>query len=65
MQVKAHGDAKTAEALQRCAEDRPVEPVGWLQKHLGPIKTGGKAGKHAGFENLDYRNGVTADGHLA
>lgn len=65
MQVKAHGDAKTAEALQACAEERPVEPISWLQTRLGPIKTGAKAGRHAGFENLDYRNGVTADGHLA
>lgn len=65
MQVKAHGDAKTAEALQACAEERPVEPISWLQARLGPIKTGAKAGRHAGFENLDYRNGVTADGHLA
>lgn len=65
MQVKAHGDAKTAEALQACAEERPVEPISWLQARLGPIKTGAKAGKHAGFDQLDYHDGVTADGHLA
>lgn len=65
MQVKAHGDAKTAEALQACAEERAIDPVSWLQKRLGPIRTGAKAGKHAGFEHLDYRDGVTAHGHLA
>lgn len=65
MQVKAHGDAKTAEALQACADERAIDPVSWLQKRLGPIRTGAKAGKHAGFDLLDYHDGVTADGHLA
>lgn len=65
MQAKAHGDARLAEVLQRCALERPVEPVSWLQAQLGPIKTGAKAGKHAGFDLLDYHEGVTADGHLA
>lgn len=65
MQSKAHGDAVVAEALQACAAERPVEPISWIQARLGPIRTGAKAGKHAGFENLDYRDGVTELGHLA
>lgn len=65
MQSKAHGDAVVAEALQACAAERPVEPISWLQARLGPIRTGAKAGKHAGFEHLDYHDGVTAHGHLA
>jgi uncharacterized protein YdaU (DUF1376 family) len=65
MQAKAHGDQRVAEALQRCSVERPIEPVSWLQQQLGPIKPGAKAGKHAGFDLLDYHDGVTADGHLA
>ncbi|MEN9491759.1 MAG: hypothetical protein RJA63_2208 [Pseudomonadota bacterium] len=64
MQAKAHGDEKVAEALQRCCSERPVEPVSWLQTTLGPIKGGRKAGKHAGFDQLDYHDGVTEDGFL-
>lgn len=65
MQSRGHGDERVAKALQACSEERPVEPISWLQASLGPIKPGAKAGKHAGFDRLDYRNGVTADGHLA
>lgn len=64
MQAKVHGDEKVAEALQRCCRERPVEPVSWLQTALGPIKGGRKVGKHAGFEQLDYHDGVTEDGFL-
>lgn len=65
MQANAHGDEKTAKALEACAKEGAIQPISWLQARLGPIKPGAKAGKHAGFDLLDYHDGVTADGHLA
>lgn len=65
MQRKGNDDAKVAAALQACAAEQIVDPISWLQRRLGPIRTGAKAGKHAGFDQLDYHDGVTADGHLA
>lgn len=57
-QSKAHGDERLADALQRCATERPIQPVPWLQATLGASK----ATKHAGFAGKDYREGVSADG---
>jgi hypothetical protein len=66
MNAKHHGDKAVAEALNRCANERPVEPISWLQAALGPIKPcATKASKHSGFESKNYHDGVTADGHLA
>lgn len=65
MQLKGGDDGRVAAAVQACAAEQIVDPISWLQKRLGPIKTGTKAGKHAGFDQLDYHDGVTADGHLA
>ena len=43
MQCKAHGEAVVRAALDRCAEERPIEPITWLQaalkgKPAGPVK---------------------------
>jgi uncharacterized protein YdaU (DUF1376 family) len=35
-QCKAHGEPAVKAALDRCATERPIEPVGWLQAALGP-----------------------------
>jgi uncharacterized protein YdaU (DUF1376 family) len=35
-QCKAHGEAAVKAALDRCAHERPVQPVPWLQAALGP-----------------------------
>jgi hypothetical protein len=58
-QAKAHGPQALVSALERCASAAPVEPVGWLQNVLKP-----KASRHVGFEAKNYREGITADGHL-
>lgn len=58
---KTHGDAAVIAALGRCADEKPLQPVAWLQAALKP-KT---AGKHAGFDAKDYRAGVTEDGRIA
>lgn len=60
--AKTHGDAAVASALGECAKANPVQPVSWLQAFLSPKA---KPGKHAGFEKLDYREGVSKDGSLA
>lgn len=60
---KTHGDEALVDALQRCADEKALEPVAFLQ---GCLKTPKKsAGKHAGFASKNYREGVEADGSLA
>jgi uncharacterized protein YdaU (DUF1376 family) len=66
MNAKHHGDVAVADALNRCAKERPVEPISWLQQSLGVIKPGAaKGSKHAGFASKNYQDGVTEDGFLA
>jgi uncharacterized protein YdaU (DUF1376 family) len=60
MQSKVHGDGALVSALERCAKEKPIQPVSWLQQVLKP-----KASKHSGFAAKDYREGVTEDGHIA
>lgn len=66
MNAKHHGDVAVADALNRCAVERPVDPISWLQRALGAIKPGAaKGSKHAGFASKNYQDGVTEDGFLA
>jgi hypothetical protein len=60
MQAKTHGDSAVVSVLQRCAIDGAVEPISWIQRQLKPKAPT----RHAGFETKDYREGITADGHL-
>lgn len=62
-QSKAHGDAVVLEALNRCATERPIQPIPWLISALKSRPA--KASKHSGFESKNYREGVTEDGHIA
>lgn len=59
--AKQHGDAAVVQALNDCAAQRPIEPVSWLQAMLKTTHQG-RPGKHAGFKNMNYRQGVDADG---
>lgn len=59
---KTHGDEAVAAAIGRCSIEKPLEPVAWLQ---AAIKPRSKASKHTGFDDKDYRAGVTADGFIA
>lgn len=61
LMCKTHTDQAVADAIQRCATEKPVQPVSWLQAALKP-KT---ARKHAGFDSKDYRQGVNEDGSFA
>jgi hypothetical protein len=38
---KQHGDPAVVDALQRCADEAPLEPVAWLQKALKVRPDGG------------------------
>lgn len=63
---KAHGDESLIDKLRDCAKAKPLQPLEWLAAALPPGSAKPKtSGKHAGFENLNYREGVTEDGSLA
>lgn len=58
---KEHGDEAVIDKLRECAKTRPLQPLEWLAAALPP-KT--KPGKHTGFDQKNYREGVAADGSL-
>lgn len=62
-QCKAHGERAVRLALDRCAAERPIQPIPWLQADLAKLG-GGAKGRHTGFETMNYREGITADGSL-
>lgn len=55
---KQRGDAAVIAALERCAQEKPLQPAAWLQAALKPTR----GSNHAGFAGKDYRAGVAADG---
>ena len=57
---KGHGDKALVDALRECIRVKPLQPLEWLAKALPP--KGEKNGKHAGFAEKNYREGVSADG---
>jgi hypothetical protein len=59
---KMHGEEAVIHAVQRCADEKPLQPVEFLQGILRSRAKG--AGKHAGFSEKDYREGIEADGSL-
>jgi hypothetical protein len=60
---KAHGDNALIDKLRDCLKERPLQPLEWLAAALPP-KGSTKQSRHTGFENIDYRAGVTADGRF-
>lgn len=61
--VKEYEDGPVVDALRDCAKAKPLQPLEWLAAALPPKGTA-KSGKHAGFEKLNYHEGVNADGSL-
>ena len=57
---KQHGDEALVNKLRDCAKAKPLQPLEWLAAALPPKPTG----RHAGFEQKNYREGVTEDGSL-
>lgn len=60
---KEHGDEALIDKLRDCAKAKALQPLEWLAAALPPRGTA-KPGKHAGFQNLNYHEGVNADGSL-
>jgi uncharacterized protein YdaU (DUF1376 family) len=58
---KEHGDESLIDKLRDCAKAKPLQPLEWLAAALPPKGTA-KPGKHTGFQNLNYREGIAADG---
>lgn len=59
---KHHGDEALINSLRECAKAKPLQPLEWLAAALPPGGSAAKPGKHAGFQNLNYREGIAADG---
>jgi hypothetical protein len=59
---KAHGDTALIDKLRECLKAKPLQPLEWLAAALPP--GGGKASRHSGFDKIDYRAGVSADGRF-
>jgi hypothetical protein len=66
--VKDYGDAIVVEAVRTTVVERPADAaqflVGVCKNAAGKRSVGKANGKHAGFENMDYHQGVDADGSL-
>jgi hypothetical protein len=63
---KQHGDSAVVDSLRHCIRAKPLQPIEWLAKALPPKESAkAKPGKHSGFSNLDYREGVHEDGSFA
>lgn len=60
---KSHGDTALIDKLRDCIREKPLQPLEWLAKALPP-PSAKSATKHGGFENLNYREGINADGTL-
>lgn len=62
---KHHGDDCLVDKLRECAKAKPLQPLEWLAAALPPGGMKAKPGKHAGFNKLDYHEGIEADGTFA
>lgn len=64
--VKQLGSDGAWGLMQDCMREKPVEPVAWiaaaLNARLPAAKGKGKPSRHSGFDQIDYREGVSSDG---
>jgi hypothetical protein len=63
--VKDYGDAIVIEAVRGAVVARPADPVEYLKAtcmHAAGQRANKSTGKHTGFANLNYREGVNPDG---
>lgn len=66
MLAKLNGDAAVVAALRLCADERPIEPVSWLQSRLkGRPKVGRRAPTSHDLQGIDYSEGIGDDGSMA
>jgi hypothetical protein len=62
--VKDHGESVVVAALRDCYREAPIDPLTWLAKRL-PMKGSAKPSAHAGFNKVNYREGINDDGSFA
>jgi uncharacterized protein YdaU (DUF1376 family) len=65
--VKDYGDAIVLDAVRTTVVERPADAATFLVgvcKHAAGKRGPKSNGKHAGFENMDYHQGVAQDGSL-
>lgn len=65
---KDYDDSIVIDAVRETVVKQPGDPASYLKsacQRLAGERPAKPAGKHAGFEKLNYREGVTADGSLA
>lgn len=64
--LRKRSESGLIDALRGCIKAKPLQPMEWLAAAL-PIdcQTSKKASKHAGFSDLDYREGIAEDGTFA
>ena len=64
---KDYGDAIVIDAVRSSVVQQPADPASYLKSEclrLNGQRPSKSTGKHAGFQNFNYREGVTADGTL-
>lgn len=63
---KSHEDEAVIDKLRECMKAKPLQPLEWLAAALPPPSAGKekKGSRHSGFEKIDYRAGVTAEGRF-
>lgn len=61
---KTHGDQALIDKLRDCLKAKPLQPLEWLAAALPPKGAHGKTSRHSGFDLIDYRAGVSADGRF-
>lgn len=61
---KTYGDQALIDKLRDCIREKPLQPLEWLAAALPPTGQAKAGSRHAGFDKIDYRAGVTADGRF-
>lgn len=61
---KQLGDDGAWGMAQEFMREKPIEPAAWISKAINSRMPAGKGkrGRHSGFDQIDYREGVNADG---
>ncbi|WP_230945087.1 hypothetical protein [Burkholderia territorii] len=64
--IKQLGDDAAWALAQDCMREAPLAPAGWvaaaINARMPAAKGKGKPSRHGGFDQIDYREGVAADG---
>lgn len=61
---KAHDDTAIVDKLRECLKAKPLQPLEWLAAALPPTGHGKSGSRHSGFDQIDYRDGITAEGRF-